>query len=282
MKRLFFFLIITCLLLLPGRLQAAPTLQYQGEVSSPRPNAVLRGQIVINGTANHPDFWKYEIRVVSGLNRNASDDQWLRLVVREQAVVNNQLAVWDTTLVPDGVYTLRLRVVRRDGNWQDFDIQPLSVANVVPPTATDSPPTEPPGTPTPDPSLSPTPANSPTPLASPTPFFVPTLTPSGAEPLPTSPANAASPTPILIDQPTSVALAASPEPTESGAEDGATVATPPPTDNPLLPGVPVNLEEELDVNQLTAACIQGAAITIGIFLLVGALYLLRLLLRSIR
>src|SRR5262245_38962315 len=111
MKRLVWVVLITLSLLLPAGARGAPPLQFQGSISSPRANAVLRGQVSIEGTADHPDFWKYEVRVAAGQNPGGvPDDQWFRLVVQEQRVLGGQLAVWNTTSVPDGVYTLRLRV----------------------------------------------------------------------------------------------------------------------------------------------------------------------------
>ena len=83
--------------------------QVQAEITSPRPNAILRGTVSIQGTASVPDFWKYEVQFAPGLN--PPNNAWSVLIVREEPVINGQLAVWDTTTVPDGTYTLRLRVV---------------------------------------------------------------------------------------------------------------------------------------------------------------------------
>jgi len=140
MKRLVVFFIVL-VLLFPSIGFTAPLRQeYQGVITSPRANASLRGVVAINGTANHPDLWKYEVRATAGLNANVPDDQWFRLrVVEDQPVFDDQLALWDTTFWPDGAYTLRLRVVRRDGNWQNFDIFPVNIENnvptAIPPTA---------------------------------------------------------------------------------------------------------------------------------------------------
>ncbi|MBA3534563.1 MAG: hypothetical protein H0T73_21810 [Ardenticatenales bacterium] len=298
MKRLILLFVIL-LVLIPGAARAAPALQYQGEVSSPRPNAVLRGQVVINGTAGHSDFWKYEVRVTSGLNPNASDDQWFRITVQEQQIFGGQLAVWDTSNVPDGVYTLRLRVVQLDGNWRDFDVLPLSVANSVqptpteppPPPPTEVPPTEAPvatvevaRTPTPIRTSTPsTPAGSPTPLASPTTFFVPTLTPSDAQALPTTAAgNNSTPTPILIDPLISSANTPVSESEEEGEGAEETGLVPTAVSDSDLPTLPVNLDEELNTDSLSGACIMGASFAAGIFLLIGVLYLLKTLVRLLR
>ena len=69
-------------------------------------------------------------------------------------VIDGRLETWDTTQVPDGTYSLRLRVVRKDGNYEEFYVRQISVVNAQPtetPTATPTPkatPTPLPPTPT--------------------------------------------------------------------------------------------------------------------------------------
>jgi hypothetical protein len=229
MKRLIVVVLALTLLAVvtrPASTLAAPRLQFQGEVVSPRPNAVLRGQVAIEGTADHPEFWKYEVRVAPGLNPAVSDDQWFRVVVREERVFGGQLAVWNTTSVPDGVYTLRLRVVRLDGNWLDVDVRPLSVSNAAPPTPV--PPTAVPPTSTPQATLtlssSPTAFQSPTPFQTVTPFQSPTATGSPTPLISATPTG--SPTPEILPtlEPSSgqtpspeVSASVAPEPTIEGA-----------------------------------------------------------------
>jgi hypothetical protein len=131
--------------------------------------------LVIKGTATHPNFWKYEIHYAPEPNPT---DQWIVLGVHEVQVIDGRLETWDTTLVPDGTYSLRLRVVRKDGNYDEYYVRQISVANVQPtetPTATPTreatpiplPPTptviiEQPPTATPRPTPTPGPAGEPT------------------------------------------------------------------------------------------------------------------------
>lgn len=283
MQRLVWGVLLLLVVLLPGTVGASPTLQFDGAITSPRANAVLRGPVAIEGIADHPEFWKYEIRVAAGQNPGGvPDDQWTRVLVREQRVAGGQLAVWDTTRVPDGVYTLRLRVVRLDGNWQDFDVLPLNVANVGPPTPSPIPAS-------PTPAESPTPeGETPTPLAQATPSTplpLATLTPSGAASPPAPLATAITgvegditATPIIIDQPT-IIIPTVEGGTAAGGSEGAT-PVPPSGDGGLT--LPTDLAGEFDVNNLTSACLTGAAFTMGIFLLVGALFLLKSLFRLFR
>jgi len=142
-------------------IEAAPgrSPQEQGAeavITSPRDRAEARDKVSIRGTATHPDFWKYE--VAYGPEPNPGD-QWILIgAVHETQVVDNVLETWDTTLLPDGNYSLRLRVVRRDGNYQEYFVREVAVANAVP-------------TDTPTPEITPTPTVTPTPLP-PTPTIV--------------------------------------------------------------------------------------------------------------
>lgn len=126
-------------------------------IASPKDNAILRGRVVITGSADDPNFWKYEVHYA----REPAGENWVLIgTVHEQPVLNGVLETWDTTLVPDGAYSLRLRVVRRDGNYDERYVRGLSVANAQP--------TE---TPTPVVEATPTPTITPTPLP-PTPTVI--------------------------------------------------------------------------------------------------------------
>jgi hypothetical protein len=145
----------------------------QAVITSPRDRAVVRDKVSIQGTATHPQFWKYE--VAYGPEPNPGD-QWVLIgMVHETQVVDNVLETWDTILLPDGNYSLRLRVVRRDGNYDEYFVREIAVANTLP-------------TDTPTPAVTPTPTDTPTPLP-PTPTIVielPVLPSPTSQPLPTT------------------------------------------------------------------------------------------------
>ncbi|HSR30521.1 MAG TPA: hypothetical protein VLY63_08140 [Anaerolineae bacterium] len=178
MRRVAIILVLGLLLLaLPviQIVQAQPT----GQITSPRDQAAVRGLVPIEGNATHPQFQKYEIHY--GPQPNPGD-QWTPIGGSPFAVpvVQGRLGLWDTTIIPDGVYSLRLRVVRADGNYDEYIVRGIQVSNTFP---TDTPTPE--ATPTPAPPTD-TPAPTPTvvigvpTVASPTPK--PTDTP-----LPTAP-----------------------------------------------------------------------------------------------
>jgi len=171
-------------------IEAAPgrSPQKQGPeamITSPRDRAVVRDKVSIRGTATHPEFWKYE--VAYGPEPNPGG-QWVLIgMVHETQVVDNVLETWDTTLLPDGNYSLRLRVVRRDGNYQEYFVREVAVANTLPtdtplppavtPTPTDTPTPLPP-TPTIVIELPVLPSPTPQPLATTAPVIRPTPTPA--------------------------------------------------------------------------------------------------------
>ena len=120
-------------------LEAAPP-QQGAVITSPQDRDVVRGLLVIKGTATSSSFWKYEIHYAPEPNPT---DQWMLVGdVHEAQVTDGRLQTWDTSLVSDGTYSLRLRVVRVDGNYDEYYVRQISVVNAQPtetPTATPTP-----------------------------------------------------------------------------------------------------------------------------------------------
>src|SRR5919199_984258 len=127
-------------------------------IQNPQPGAVLSGVVQVEGTASLGGGFQYYKVEFSSANR----DDWVLFsgLVRQQ-VVNGQLAVWDSASVPDGVYSMRLRVVDVTGNYCEWTITQLRVQNSAPVQPTLAPtlvPSTPTATPTPaPPSPTPTP-----------------------------------------------------------------------------------------------------------------------------
>ncbi len=184
MKKTASLLILVWLIAL-GVTAAHPALaQPSGQITSPRDRATVRGLVPIEGSATHPQFQKYEIHY--GPEPNPGD-QWTPIGGSPFTVpvVQGRLGLWDTTIIPDGVYSLRLRVVRQDGNYDEYFVRGIQVANTRPtetPTPAETPtPPGPTDTPTPTPTIVigvPTVASpTPKPTATPLPTASPTDTP---------------------------------------------------------------------------------------------------------
>ena len=174
------FVLIGFVVLLLGWIPvvAAPlTQQAQVEITSPELGAEIRGLTPIMGSASLPDFQYYKVEFGVG----PSPSQWAVVGALHQApIVNGQLEVWDTTALPDGVYSIRLRVVKKDGNYDEFVVRQMAIGNTKP-------------TPTEVPTQTLTPAVTPTPFATREPKVTATpqiIAPSGAIAMPT-------PTPTL-------------------------------------------------------------------------------------
>jgi hypothetical protein len=154
-------------------------------LTAPQAGETLRGQVEIRGGMDVADFASAKLAFTFSETASDSDAAWFTIQTFSQPTVDSALAVWDTTTVTDGDYTLRLRVYLQDGSFQEVLIPNLNIRNYTPdPTAT---PTDIPAaaTQTPPPSFS---LGTPQPAANgetPTPVFVfPTATP-----LPTNPAS---------------------------------------------------------------------------------------------
>lgn len=149
---------------------AAPWAQgVQAVITSPSMNAVVRGKVLINGSAAHPNFWKYEIHLAPEPN---PQNQWQVIGIHETQVINGLLETWDTTRFPDGTYSLLLRVVDKTGNYQEYFVRQISVSNAQP-------------TETPTPTATRPPTNTPTPKPSPTVIIIepaPNIVPPTATP----------------------------------------------------------------------------------------------------
>jgi hypothetical protein len=177
----------TAIILFLGLLIAAfPVIQRTqaqtlGQITSPRDQAAVRGLVPIEGSATHPQFQKYEIHY--GPQPNPGD-QWTPIGGSPFTVpvVQGRLGLWDTTIIPDGLYSLRLRVVRLDGNYDEYFVRGIQVNNTLP--------TE-----------TPTPAQTPTP-APPTNTPLPTQTVVIGVPTVSSPTPRPSATPVPTAPPT--------------------------------------------------------------------------------
>jgi hypothetical protein len=126
--------IILIALIGPGLLhpaQAAPQLQGQdiAQITSPTEGQTLSGLVTISGSADHPEFARWELAY--GPDPNPSD-AWQPFASGEQQVLNGTLGTWNTGVIADGGYMLRLRVVRRDSNYSEAFVRGLQVSNSAP------------------------------------------------------------------------------------------------------------------------------------------------------
>lgn len=104
-------------------------------VSSPVAGEALRGQINIIGSTNIPDFISAQLDFAYASDPTGT---WFPLQTLPQPVFDSPLFTWDTALITDGDYILRLRVFAGDGSFQEVTV-PVSIQNDAVPTATPAP-----------------------------------------------------------------------------------------------------------------------------------------------
>jgi hypothetical protein len=132
---------------------AAPAAAQEGVavITSPLDGASLTGLVPITGSATHPQFTRYELSF--GYSPNLTDTWFSIQPPATSQVVNEVLGRWDTTLISDGLYVLRLRVFYGDNAYLETFVANVRVANATP---TAPPPTLEPPTPGPTATAGPT------------------------------------------------------------------------------------------------------------------------------
>jgi hypothetical protein len=142
-------------------------------IESPVAGQAIQGSVVILGSTGQDGFYSYE------LDFSYTQDPtqvWFLIQESTTPILDGILAVWDTTTITDGEYTLRLLVTHNDGTHTEDLVENLRVRNYtfmetstptpIPPTSL---PNQPAISPTPAPSSTPTPTSQPpTPTALPT------------------------------------------------------------------------------------------------------------------
>jgi uncharacterized protein YgiM (DUF1202 family) len=113
-----------------------PTPNPNANITWPPPVYVVRSLFTVYGTANLPNMtgWFLEARPVD--TAFSEDEGWTPIsLVSRTPTQDSVLGVWDTTLVDDGVYSLRLNVSLSNGTRVYALITPLRVENNPPPFA---------------------------------------------------------------------------------------------------------------------------------------------------
>ncbi len=108
----------------------ANTPRPQLNVSSPQPNNEVRGLLEIRGSVFVPAFHHYQIEIGAGSNAtqfNIVDGP----TTAQPSDQNSFLGRWDTTTVPNGLYTLRLSAFDNQNHHAEVTI-PLLVNNLAP------------------------------------------------------------------------------------------------------------------------------------------------------
>ena len=182
------YLLTLILLIVIGMLFIPTTLlaQNQSGITSPASGDNVSGDVIISGTAVIEPFLRYELYYKQ---EPSGDDAYIYFDGGTNQVTNGQLGIWRTASLASGTYSIRLRVVKTDGNYGEFisanlklnSNQGLSSTGSITPTIS---PTSSEPTPSPIPTQTFTPAPQPTPIVGQ--VTQPELQGQGSTPTPTS------------------------------------------------------------------------------------------------
>jgi len=126
MKRLFaIFSLVMALFLGRGVITAAAQSYQLVRISTPQTGDVLQGQVSIQGTSQIDGFVSAEVE----FSYSGADEAWYVIQASQQGVTEGELAVWDTTTITDGNYTVRLTVHLQDGRSMRYEVEELRVRN---------------------------------------------------------------------------------------------------------------------------------------------------------
>ena len=219
----------------------------QSGITSPATGSSVSGSVPVLGTAAGPPFARYELYFKL---EPSGDEAFVWFAGETFEVKSGQLGVWHTGNLAPGVYSLRLRVVRPDGNYGEYFARNLSVNQEAP-------------TPTPDgPTPTPIPIDTPTPVPQPT---IPTVEIDQPE----------------IEEPTAE-VTPSPAAAAQGNGGGANQGQASSEGQSVVQGEPSgisNLAGALSLNRLRDRFFTGVRWSAGLFLLLGAVFAAKKLLQ---
>lgn len=123
--------ITACQLVVDDRtLPSAPTpvVSPWGGVTSPLEDSTVDGDVPIIGSANIDSFQKYELHFKP---EDSEDDAYIYFGGDTTPIENDLLGTWETASLEPGPYTLRLRVVKVDGNYSEFLVNVVKAKKIM-------------------------------------------------------------------------------------------------------------------------------------------------------
>lgn len=168
--------LVLCSLVLTVPGWAAPHLQARSVITYPSDGMIVSGVVDVTGIATHPNLSFYQLRYAAG-SQETADSQWIDFaIVPAKPVDNDVLGSWDTTVIPDGQYTLALAVWGENDSSSPYVmfVRRVTVNNAQPvPSPTSDQPTQ-------------TPEPAPTVLAGPSLTPIPVELPATSTPRPSA------------------------------------------------------------------------------------------------
>jgi hypothetical protein len=101
----------------------------QPDVEAPSPGDVLKGLVEIKGTATGEEFASYDVAFAYAEDTTGT---WFIIQSSELPVEKGVLALWDTTVIADGIYRLRVQQYSSTGEVETILIENLRIRNYSP------------------------------------------------------------------------------------------------------------------------------------------------------
>jgi hypothetical protein len=257
-------LLSTAALLVPAPAQA------QSGITSPTDGASINGAVNIFGTAVIEPFQKYELHYKQ---EPSGDDAYIYFDGGTVQVTNGQLGVWQAGGLPPGNYSLRLRVVKNDGNYAEYYTRNLSV-NQGAVAAPDAPEEDAEEAESDEGEAQDEASTEPTPTPIPTATFTPAPQPTPVVGQVTQPELNIAPTPTPT--PEEVAIALAPGGSDASGQqtgDSLAVIAEPNVASPQVSGsVTRELGEALSLNRLRTSFFNGVRFSAALFFGAIAIY----------
>jgi hypothetical protein len=142
---------------------AQETAEPETQIFSPLPGEAVQGLVQVIGTIDVPGFQSYEL----AFSYKEDDTQtWFLISQGDTPVIQGVLGEWDTTVLTDSIYDLKVRVYLQNGDLTEILIESIRVRNYSPIETATSAPTQVSNqqiTPTPEPTEEAEPTVQPTP-----------------------------------------------------------------------------------------------------------------------
>ncbi len=119
-------LVLAFFLSAPVKAQSTP---FKPVVISPRAGEAVQGRVEISGVTEVDGFQRAEIEL---RYTNDPKDTWFLLAETDQPVNPGKIADWDTSIITDGNYDLRITVFLKDGNNLSILVSGIRVRNYSP------------------------------------------------------------------------------------------------------------------------------------------------------
>jgi len=130
-------LAVVALILRANPLPEMMTQSYQKiSITSPVEGEVVTGIVNIIGTSKTTGFTR---SVITFSNATESMETWFPISESSKSVQDDLLFSWDTTIITDGDYKLRLQVFNNKGSIDEYIIPKISILNYTPVIAFSTP-----------------------------------------------------------------------------------------------------------------------------------------------